>query len=132
MRTIFKTPEVSDNHPLQFDAAFGEIAVAGKGVLAVYDRAGVPIGHIAVPAGIDQCDLDPGTHLLACAGNGTLSVVGLAAGAAPRLLGTLAVGPGLHTVAIDPKTHDIWAVWAHPDGTGDFVQRFHWVPERPS
>lgn len=132
VRTTFQTPEVSNNHPLQFDPAFGQIAVAGNGVLAVYDRAGVPIGHAAVPAGIDQCDLDRGTHLLACAGNGTLSVVALTAGAAPRLLGTLAVAPGLHTVAVDPTTHDMWAVWSRPDGGGDFVQRFHWMPERPS
>jgi hypothetical protein len=136
VRTVFKTPDLAENHPLQIDPAFGQIVVAGNvaggGVLAVYDRAGLPIGHISVPAGMDQCDLDSGTHLLACAGNGTLSVIALVRGAAPRLLGTLMVTPGIHTVAIDPKTHDLWAVWSRPDGTGDFVQRFHWMPERPS
>jgi len=132
VRTTFKTPELTLNHPLQFDATFGQIVAGGNGMLATYDRAGIPIGHVSVPPGIDQCDLDRGTHLMACAGNGSLSVVELVPKAAPRLLGTLAVAPGVHTVAIDSKTHDIWAVWSRPDGTGDFVQRFHWNPERAS
>jgi hypothetical protein len=132
VRTTFKTPEISANHPLQFDPEFGEIVAGGNGVLAVYDRAGIPVGHLSVPAGIDQCDLDRGTHALACGGNGAITLVQLVAGAAPRLLGTLTVAPGLHTLASDAKTHDIWAVWSRPDGSGDFVQRFRWEPVKSS
>jgi hypothetical protein len=90
------------------------------------------VGHLSVPAGIDQCDLDRGTHALACGGNGAITLVQLVAGAAPRLLGTLTVAPGLHTLASDAKTHDIWAVWSRPDGSGDFVQRFRWEPVKSS
>ncbi len=70
VRTTFKTPEISANHPLQFDPTLGQIVAGGNGVLAVYDRAGIAIGHLTVPRGIDQCDLDRGTHILACASSG--------------------------------------------------------------
>lgn len=125
VRRSFKTPELTANHPLQFDPAFGQIVAAGEnGVLAVYDRGGTKLAQMDVPKGIDQCDLDPGTHMLACASRGTILLYQLAKDGPPTLLDTLTAAAGIHTLAIDAKSHDIWTVWASPDGRGDFVQRF--------
>jgi hypothetical protein len=40
------------------------------------------------------------------------------------VLDTTAVAQGVHTTAIDPKTHAVFAVWSSSDGSGDFVQKF--------
>ena len=117
------TPELQHNHPLQYDAAFDQIIVAGSnGVLAVYSPQGKSLYHIDVPAHIDQCNLDESRHLLACAGSGKITLVQIKSDAAPAIVGQIDVARGMHTLAIDPKTGDIWAVWASADG--DFVQRF--------
>jgi DNA-binding beta-propeller fold protein YncE len=125
VRRSFKTPELTSNHPLQFDPAFGQIVAAGaNGVLAVYDRGGTKLAQLDVPKGIDQCDLDPGTHVLACASNGTIALYTLTKEGPPKQLDALTGPPGIHTLAIDAKTHDVWAVWSNRDGSGDFIQRF--------
>jgi DNA-binding beta-propeller fold protein YncE len=122
-RTI-PTPELSGNHPLQYDAAFHEIVVAGtNGVMSAYTPAGRKIGSLPVPR-FDQCNLDPTQHVLACAGDGGLTRFQLHPNAAPTLLETTPVDAGIHTVAIDPQTHAVFTVWSRRDGTGDFVQKF--------
>jgi DNA-binding beta-propeller fold protein YncE len=120
----FATPELTGNHPLQYDAAYHEIVDAGKnGVMAAYTPSGKVLGTLAVPA-FDQCDLDHAAHVLACAGSGGISRYQLHPGAAPTRLDTTAVAAGVHTTAIDPTTHAVFAVWATADGAGDFVQKF--------
>ena len=125
VRRTFPTPELTANHPLQFDPAFGQIAAAGEnGVLAVYDRGGTKIGALGgLPRGIDQCDLDAGTHVLACASDGTIALYQLVKDGAPKLLDAVAAQPGIHTLAVDAKSHDLWTVWSNPDGSGAFMQR---------
>jgi len=120
---VVKTPELTKNHPLQFDAEYREVVVGGKkGVLSVYNADGAKVGQTTMPSGVDQCDLDQGTHLLACAGTGKLWTVKIENGEAPRLISEVDTGHPIHTVAIDPKTNRIWTVWAGQDG--DFVQAF--------
>lgn len=120
---VVQTPELTKNHPLQFDAGYREVVVGGKnGVLSVYTADGAKVGQTTMPSGVDQCDLDQGTHVLACAGDGKLWTMQIEAGQAPRLLGVVDTGHPVHTVAIDPKTHRMWTVWAGPDG--DYVQAF--------
>lgn len=121
-RTI-KTPEIAHNHPLQYDAQLDQIVIAGGGVMSVYASNGTKVAQI--PSGrFDQCDLDPTQHVLACAGDGGITRYQLARGAAPKLLDTTPVDPGVHTVAIDSATHAVFAVWGKRDGSGDFVQKF--------
>ena len=129
-RTI-ATPEMTHNHPLQYDADLGQIVTGGtdpadrtKGVLSAYSPAGTKLGQIST-ARYDQCDLDPTQHVLACAGGGGVTRFSLHRGAAPTLLDTLAVNPGVHTNAIDSKTHAVFAVWGDRDGKGDFIQKFN-------
>jgi len=119
-RTI-ATPGVVNNHPLQFDAEFGQIVVAGKnGVMAAYAPDGTLVGRVKVQPGIDQCSLEPTTHTLACAGDHGIEVLRLRKGAAPQVIGRAKADPDVHTVGIDSKTMRLWIVWAGKKG--DFVQ----------
>lgn len=120
-RTI-PTPEIKHNHPLQYDAQYDQIVIAGGGVMSAYAPSGKKLGQIAV-GGFDQCDLDPTQHVLACAGDGGVTRFQLQRNAAPVQLDKLAIAPGVHTLAVDPKTHAVFAVWADRDGKGDFVEK---------
>jgi DNA-binding beta-propeller fold protein YncE len=120
----FPLPGLTSTHPLQYDAALDEIAVGGaNGVMGAYRPDGTALGTVATPR-FDQCDLDPTQHVLACAGDGGITRIALAPAGAPRVIDTTPVAAGLHTDAVDPATHDVWAVWSQRDGSGDFVQRF--------
>jgi glutamine cyclotransferase len=123
--STIKTPELISNHPLQYDAGLNEIVVGGaNGVLSVYDPSGHRKFETAMPAHIDQCDLDASTHLLACAGGTSISVFQISADAAPALIGTYDGPLRVHTVAFDAKTHDVYAVLVDPgNGNAGFVQR---------
>jgi hypothetical protein len=120
-----KTPMLQSNHPLQYDAAFHQIVVGGtNGVLAVYTPSGRFIGQVSYPPHVDQCDLDQRRHLLACAGRGVIAVLRVHRTGAPTMVATLWTGHPIHTLAIDPKTGYIWAVWSNANGSGDYMQRF--------
>ena len=122
-RTI-PTPELKHDHPLQYDAEYDQIVIAGGGVMSAYAPTGAKLGQLAVGR-FDQCDLDPTQHVLACAGDGGVTRFTLHPGGAPTLLDTVAVSAGVHTTAIDPKTHAVFAVWGDRDGKGDFLQKFN-------
>ena len=124
VKRVIPTPELVSNHPLQYDAEFRQLVVAGtNGVMSAYSRDGRKIGSLKVPR-FDQCDLDPAQHIISCAGDGGLTRLQLAKNAVPTIIDTTPVHPGVHTTAIDPQTHAVFTVWANADGTGDFVQRF--------
>ena len=124
VQQVVPTPELTDDHPLQFDDAYQEIIDGGKnGVVSAYSASGRKIGQAAMPAGVDQCTLDASTHILACAGKGKLWTIRVRKDAAPQLMDVVDTGhSGVHTVAIDPKTHRLWTVWASK--SGDFVQAY--------
>mgnify|MGYP001336792438 CR=1 FL=1 len=127
VRTI-KTPEITNNHPLQYDAAFNQVIVGGaNGKLSGYTPAGNRLWTVDVPR-MDQCDLDRQRHWIACAGSGKLTLLSNDGKNPPAIMAQIAVSPGVHTVAIDPKTGDIWIVWGTPRGQAGngYIQRFHW------
>ena len=62
--------------------------------------------------------------MLACAGAGGITRIQLKSGAAPVIVDTTPVNPGVHTTTIDPQTHAVFTVWSNRDGSGDFVQKF--------
>jgi DNA-binding beta-propeller fold protein YncE len=122
-RTI-PTPELKNNHPLQYDPEFRQIVAAGtNGVMSAYTRDGKKLGSLNVGR-FDQCDLDKSQHILACGGDGGVTRFQLKAGAAPVQIDSVTVDPGVHTTAIDPSTHAVFTVWSKRDGSGDFVQKF--------
>ncbi|MGP6156880.1 MAG: YncE family protein [Vulcanimicrobiaceae bacterium] len=127
VRQTVPTPALVGNHPLQFDPGYRHVLVAGSnGVLAAYDVSGALVGTVAIPAHVDQCSLDPGTHEIACAAAGTLTLLRDNPTSAPTVVAQIVTGKSIHTLAIDPATHQIWAVWAEPGG--DFVQAYKLAP----
>jgi DNA-binding beta-propeller fold protein YncE len=124
--STIQTPELTNNHPLQYDAGFKKIVVGGaNGVLSVYDTAGEKQFETTMPTHVDQCDLDQATHLLACAGGTGITVFQLALDAAPKVVGTYTGKYRVHTLAFDAKTHAVWAVMVDEGaGNADFIQRF--------
>ncbi len=129
--TTIPTPELVNNHPLQFDAAFRQLVVGGaNGVLSIYDADGKKQFETTMPTHVDQCDLDQEAQRLACAAGTGFSVFALAEHEPPKLIGTYAGAYRTHTLAFDAKTHDIWAVMvdeASGKNTG-YIQRFAITP----
>lgn len=124
VKRTFATPELQNNHPLQYDPTFHEIVVGGtNGIMSAYTREGKKLGSVSV-ARFDQCTLDPTQHIMACGGGAGITRLQLRPGAAPEIIDTTPVDPEVHTVAIDPATHAVFTVWSKGDGSGDFVQKF--------
>jgi len=120
-RTV-PTPELESNHPLQYDATLHHILVGGaNGVIATYDPSGKLIAKTTMQPHVDQCDLDHVNHMLACAGNGEITVLHDEAGGVTSIVSRGAVPHGVHTLAVDSKTGKVWYVWGTAD-QGDFVQ----------
>ncbi len=119
-RTI-PTPDIGNNHPLQFDQAHRLLIVGGEnGALSVYTTYGKRVSTAALPH-VDQCDLDQQTEMLACGGT-SIYLYQISANAAPKQLASQMISTHMHNVAIDPATGRIWTVWGTP--AGDFVQGF--------
>jgi YVTN family beta-propeller protein len=124
---VIATPEITGNHPLQYDNAYGHVLVGGQnGMIAAYSKDGKLLGTVAIQTRVDQCSLDQATHLMACAGSGQISVVRDNPNGAPTLVAQDKAANGAHTLGIDSKTGNIWVVWAQPDG--DFVQAVRPAP----
>jgi DNA-binding beta-propeller fold protein YncE len=127
VKQTVSTPELKNNHPLQYDAALRHVLVGGaNGVLAVYDASGKLVGTTPFQPHVDQCDLDLRSHEIACAGNGAITVLRDNPASAPTLIERMAAPPGAHTLGFDSVTHALWVVWAQPGG--DFVQAFKATP----
>ncbi|MGH7661215.1 MAG: YncE family protein [Vulcanimicrobiaceae bacterium] len=121
VRDIITTPGIAHNHPLQYDVVYHQIVTGGGGVLAAYERNGKQLGIAAIPQ-VDQCALDQRTHYIACAGGGYITVLQTRPGQGPSVIADVDVPNGVHTLAIDPKSGNVFAVWGSPAGA--FVQRF--------
>ncbi len=124
-RTI-PTPDLQNNHPLQYDATHRVLLVAGENqLLDVYDLSGKRLYQVPYPYRVDQCDYDASRGWLACAGTG-ITLLSFDGHSAPRILAHLDASRGMHTCAIDPKTGTIFAVWSDPQGS--YVGRFVYRP----
>ncbi len=115
------TPEIKNNHPLQFDNATNELLVGGVGKLSVYTLEGKRVGSGSLPPHVDQCSFDQTRQLLACAANSSIVVYKIPGGA-PAQQAIRKIGTRMHTVGLDEKTGRLWAVWGSP--AGDFIQGF--------
>jgi len=121
-RTI-PTPEIQNNHALQFDAPFNQLWVLGENnKLSIYSDTGKLLQTIDFPTRVDQCSLDATRQLFACGGDGQLTLVQYDGKHAPAIVGQTAIPQGVHTLAIDPQTGWIWIVWG--DAKRAFVQPF--------
>ncbi len=121
---VVKTPKLAHNHPLLFLQQANVLAVGGKnGAMSTYTPSGKHVADGSVQPDIDQCSTGSVGQVMACAGNGVVTVVGVEGGV-PKVLARIDTGHPIHTVGIDESTGDLWVVWS--DRTGDFVQRLRW------
>jgi DNA-binding beta-propeller fold protein YncE len=115
------TPIITNNHPLQYDAAYHLLIVGGtNGTLATYSRDGKLLSTAAAPKAVDQCDLNPVNQYVACAGSKKVVVLAVAADGSLKQVADFDAPAGVHTVTWDRNTGTIWIVW-HEAG-GDFIQ----------
>jgi hypothetical protein len=124
VRARFPTPGLPGRSAVTLDDALGFIIVAGtNGVLDIFDRAGFRRSETAVPAGMSACDVDTGSHVLACSGPAGLTFVQLVRTGEARVASTVERSGSLFA-AFDTKTNDLVAVRSNPDGTGTVFERF--------
>ncbi|MBV8461466.1 MAG: YncE family protein [Candidatus Eremiobacteraeota bacterium] len=120
----FPTPAIQKNHPLQYDSQNHILLIGGKnGVLASYTTQGKLLGTVSIQPSVDQCSYNPTTRQIACAGSGKVTVVSVSTKGELKLVGSMNVAEDVHTVAFDPKTGNIWIVWADDKGA-EYVQGF--------
>jgi hypothetical protein len=118
---IIPTPAIKGNHPLQYDTAYKILVVGGQnGTMEAYSRDGKLLGSATMPPKVDQCDLDPTTHLIACAGSKKVVVLSLSAKGELSQVADFDAAEGVHSLAFDQASGNIWIVWNAPDG--DFIQ----------
>jgi DNA-binding beta-propeller fold protein YncE len=88
-------------------------AAGSNGKLVVLDtRTGKMIGSTDIARGADQIAIDPALKRIYCAcGSGAISVVEETADGASRL-GDVPSPAGTHTIAVDPKTHNVWVCYS--------------------
>lgn len=121
----FPTPQLANNHPLQYDTGHQQILVGGENnTIGVYDRSGKLLYTVNYPGRMDQCDWSGTQVFLACAGSG-ITVLDYSGTGPPTIIAHVDGARGMHTLAVDPKTGTIFAVWS--DATAAYVQRFHLV-----
>jgi YVTN family beta-propeller protein len=125
---IIPTPQLKNDHPLQYDARDHVLFDAGENnVLAVYARSGKLLYQTALPEHVDQCSWEPSHNWLACAGGG-LTLYSFDGTGAPKLLDDQKIAEGIHTTTIDPRTGTIWVVWGGRNGGAAFIQGFTYQP----
>jgi DNA-binding beta-propeller fold protein YncE len=125
---VVKTPQLEKNHPLVFAPAANQVIVGGiNGVVSAYTPDGTLVGNASVQPHIDQCSTGAKGALVACAGQGIVSILAVTSGAAPKVVATVDTGHrGIHTIGIEEGAGNVWVVWS--DAKGDWVQRLHYSP----
>jgi hypothetical protein len=125
---VVKTPGIKDNHPLVFSKYASQVIVGGaNGVMSAYSTGDEHLGDVTVQPHIDQCSTGSQGKLIACAGKGVVSVLAVRPNAAPKMIAKLNTGHrGIHTIAIDESTNQVWVVWS--DAKGDWVQQLNLRP----
>jgi DNA-binding beta-propeller fold protein YncE len=129
VKKIIPTPQLTNNHPLQYDAVHHVLFAAGEnGVLGVYDRAGTLVHQVKYPEPhVDQCSWEPTRGWLACAGGG-ITLFSYDGTGEPKLLDDQKIAAGIHNTAIDAKTGTIWVVWGSKTSSDAFIQGFTYKP----
>jgi DNA-binding beta-propeller fold protein YncE len=128
VKRLIPTPQLKNNHPLQYDAGYHVLFAAGENnVLGVYDRSGKLLHQVAYPERVDQCSWEPTRAWLACAGGG-ITLYSYDGTSDPKLLDDEKLAAGIHNTTIDPKTGTIWVVWSDRTTGGAFIQGFTYRP----
>jgi len=119
----WETGTMTSPHGLAIDGRLGLAMSAGRnGKLDVFSLdSGKLIQTVEVTSHIDQIAYDPALHRLYCPGNGKMSVLNITKSGA-TLIGDVDIPAGVHTLAVDPTTHDVWV--SYGDTTSAHLQQF--------
>jgi DNA-binding beta-propeller fold protein YncE len=117
------TAPVTSPHGLAIDSARGRIYIAGKNgaLVSLAMISGKVLSSIEIPPGTDQIAFDTSTRTIYSACRGYIGVSedtdkGL------KSIGRVPSAMGSHTLAIDPKTHDVWV--SYSDASHSYFQKF--------
>ena len=114
------TAPAENLHGLIYDQRRHHLIVAGgNGKLALIDdSSGKVLSSIDMAPKVDQIAFDDESGRVYCpsGSTGTVTVI-QTSGDRAEVLGVLPVNKGAHTIALDPKTHDIWIAYGSKDGS---------------
>ena len=105
------------------DSSRGRIYIAGgKGKLVAIDfKTGKIVSSVDIAVGADQIAYDAKSSLIYSACKGFISVT-KATEKGLEVVGNVTSPKGAHTLAVDPKTHDVWVSFS--DKEHSYVQKF--------
>ncbi|HEV2172190.1 MAG TPA: YncE family protein [Nitrospira sp.] len=120
--TTWSTPATHSPHGLVLDIHGGRVFVAGQSSkVSVFSLEGKPVGTIDIgPGRVDQIAFDPNNQRLYVPSSGRLVAVDVSGGA--KVLGSVEIPDGTHSVAVDPDTHFVWIAYADKDHS--YVQAY--------
>jgi uncharacterized lipoprotein YbaY len=104
---------VTDPHGLAVDGKGKRLFSAGSnGKLVILDLTTGQVQHsVDIPPRVDQIAYDAGADKLYCAsGTGVLAVLGETSDGFEKI-GELSIPRGTHSLAVDPKTHNVWIAY---------------------
>ncbi len=115
--------DLSSPHGLAEDSSLGKLMSVGKnGKLVILDADSGKIQQtLDVNKNSDQIAYDPGLRRLYIPGSGAMEVIQLGDDGG-KVMGTVPIASGCHSVTVDFETHDVWV--AYSDSKGSFVQKF--------
>lgn len=115
------TPATDSPHGLALDAKNGRLYISGHGAkVSVFSLDGKAQPAIDIGDGhSDQTALDLETGRLYIPNSGKLVEVDVGTG---KVLGSVAIPQGTHSVAVDPASHLVWIAYA--DDKRSYVQAF--------
>jgi DNA-binding beta-propeller fold protein YncE len=123
MLAKWPTAPAVNPHGLAITGENAVLIAGGTGMLSLIDLGtGHVLSSAAIAAKVDEVAYDLTFHRAYCAsGEGSISVVAVD-GIKLQPLGNVASSPGAHSIAVDPRSHLVWIVFAREGKP--FVQSF--------
>ncbi|CAN5492739.1 hypothetical protein BH10BDE1_BH10BDE1_23320 [soil metagenome] len=123
VEVTWPTAPATSPHGLAVDTQRGRVFAAGRNgqLVSVDVLSGKVLSSVAIPEGVDQIAFDPETRMIYSACKGLIGV-SMDSDKGLRSLGSVASHKGSHTLAIDPKSHDVWV--AYSDEKHSYLQKF--------
>lgn len=125
----WSTLPVTSPKGIAIDSKRGRLYSAGTNgkVVSIDIKTGNVISTADIsPNGVDQIDFDPGANRLYCACKEFISIVSTSDEDIQNL-GSVPSAKGMHTLAVDPGTHDVWGAFSDKEKEHSYLQRFKFV-----
>lgn len=120
--STWATPATHSPHGLILDTHGGRVFVAGQSNnVSVFSLEGKALGTVDIgPGRVDQIAYDEGNKHLYVPSSGRLVAIDMSGDG--KVLGSVSIPDGTHSVAVDPDTHLVWIAYADKDHA--YVQAF--------